>query len=275
MYDSTEMDTTYLPTLPTFESLKKNLVEEELSNSVLETSETRFSPFVEVTEEVGPKSTFETILDKAARTQVEPAMEDLPAATRRHSLDASWKPLGEPVDIPGAARKPRQISAEEIAASEELNKVSTVFSMLGPNPSPNPGIHLGPSNQISPANQPNPSPSSPLAGRPTHPSMVEQRSSIFEHLHHFRDGRGNFQFFQLGKPKEPTSVASQSIPRFSPTPVPFVRPASPSLPAAVTTQLPERVSTRRVEFTLEPVATTTPTPSFFTRTRTAPALGFL
>ena len=348
MYDSTDLDTTYIPTLPTFESLKQNLVEEELSNSVLETSETRFSPLIESTKEVDLKSTFATILENAARAHFEPLLEDAPAATRRQSLDSSWKPLGNPVDIPGTARTPRQISSEEIAASKALSKVSTVFSLLG---GPHPDVHLSPSNHIAqarqprpsqssplknqphasqsnplaskprpsqpsplasqplpsqsspqaiqpgpsrsspltsqshtrqsgplisqpgpsqsspltigPANQPKPSQPSPVATRPTHPSMIEQRSSIFEHLHHFQDGRGNFQFFQLGRKTEPTGTLS--IPRFSPTPVPFVRPASPSSPATVTTQLPEKVSTRRVEFALEPVPTT-PTPVIFSPT---------
>ena len=199
MYEVADLETTYIPTLPTFESLRQNLVEDELPNSALETSESRFSPRIEATEEADRKSTFETLLGKSARRPLEPVLEDMPAATRRLSMESSWKPLGEPVEIPGAARNPRQISKEEIAASQELGKTSTVVNMLGSSH----GVHASPSNHIVPLSPSFPSQASPLATDPTHPSMIEQRSSVFEHLHHFRDGRGNFQFFQLGKKKEP------------------------------------------------------------------------
>ena len=54
---------------------------------------------------------------------------------------------------------------------------------------------------------------------------LQMKSDQFGHQHRIEDGRGNFQFFQIGKSEKPSSIGSLRLspitPTFFPTPVPF------------------------------------------------------
>ena len=138
-------------------------------------------------------------------------------------------------------------------------------------------VHLGPGPTFLPP------PTLPPSGQPSQMIQatrsklldsvkVDLQSDTFGHQHRIEDGRGNFQFFQIGKRKEKTAnilntnfagtgpslppLLSSVHPTFFPTPVPTLPPTPPPapLPASQNT-LPVFVS---LDTTL-PVESTTPT----------------
>ena len=66
---------------------------------------------------------------------------------------------------------------------------------------------------------------------------VQLKSDQFGHQHRIEDGRGNFQFFQIGKSEKPSSVGSLRLspitPTFFPTPVPQQSPSPSVTPSPV------------------------------------------